>query len=1071
VTALTPISQETRDIFYHGFDNYMKHAFPEDELRPLTCAPLTRDRANPAHIEVNDVLGNYSLTLIDSLSTLAILASSPPPGKRGRNKPLDDFQDGIKALVENYGDGTPGPSGLGKRARGFDLDSKVQVFETVIRGVGGLLSAHLFAVGDLPIRGYEAKVQQKKRREGIFWRNGLVYDGQLLRLATDLADRLMPAFYTPTRLPYPRVNLRHGVPFYANSPYNTDAEHGQCTKNPKDKGAEITETCSAGAGSLVLEFSTLSRLTGDHRYEKAAKDAFWAVWQHKSSIGLIGAGIDAETGQWVSPFTGIGAGIDSFFEYSLKSHILLSGLPYDRKHPETDSPEAFLRAWEDAHDGIKRHIYRGAAHHHPHYIQVDLYTGAMRAFWIDSLSAYYQGLLTLAGELDEAIETHLLYTALWTRYSAMPERWSTATGNIESGLRWWGGRPEFIESTWYLYRATNDPWYLHVGEMALRDIKRRCWTKCGWAGLQDVRSGELSDRMESFFLGETAKYLFLLFDPTHPLNTWDAPFVFTTEGHPLIIPKHLRQSKLSRRRSHFEWEPAPGICALPPEPLPFSISATAARQDLYHAASLARLHLMPTTETLESPLVEFNSDHPSISISDIQSPSNYTYYPWTLPPELVPYNATSSVMATRTTFDLSFPNLPNTAQVGGMQRVHEGILVNSMSGLRFGMIREPDTFPMEKEITFDEHFRIYSIANIALGRDEKVYMTRSTIDTFNPLDPFFTRTRDSQTLDLVVDLPPPPSTTPSSASLSDFLEDALGEDGNLSTFDYLDAFEVDVDPEALESEPSYLASLLASLQSLLSAPTTSQTSFSASEPSQTAEPEIRRLTIPGTLPTGPGAAPLPDVADPHLAYSAENPLGWSSIYVHHNTLCDERLLPEIPRNHQIIVIPRGGCSFSTKLRHIPPFPPKSSSLQLVIIVSYAEHEDDSYAFASEDESTTLHKDKDTDASTHQDRHPDPESHTPPQIPEWKPKPRTMRPQPRAANPAHGGVPLVQPLLDEQQYTPSGLPRPHPIPLIMVAGGEETMGLLRRAGEGGAVGVRRRYYFLSQGLRIGNLIIL
>jgi hypothetical protein len=42
---------------------------------------------------------------------------------------------------------------------------------------------------------------------------------------------------------------------------------------------------------------------------------------------------------------------------------------------------------------------------------------------------------------------------------------------------------------------------------------------------------------------------------------------------------------------------------------------------------------------------------------------------------------------------------------------------------------------------------------------------------------------------------------------------------------------------------------------------------------------------------------------------------------------------------------------------------------------------------------------------------------------------------------------------------------------MVAGGEETMGLLRRAGEGGAVGVRRRYYFLSQGLRIGNLIIL
>ena len=230
----------------------MKHAFPEDELRPLTCGPLTRDRANPAHIEVNDVLGNYSLTLIDSLSTLAILASSPPPDKRGRNKPLDDFQDGVKALVENYGDGSEGPAGQGARSRGFDLDSKVQVFETVIRGVGGLLSAHQFAVGDLPVRGYEAKVEKKNGKEGVFWRNGLVYDGQLLRLATDLAERLMPAFHGATGLPYPRVNLRHGVPFYANSPLNADDEHGQCGKDPNDKGTEITETGSAGAGSLVL---------------------------------------------------------------------------------------------------------------------------------------------------------------------------------------------------------------------------------------------------------------------------------------------------------------------------------------------------------------------------------------------------------------------------------------------------------------------------------------------------------------------------------------------------------------------------------------------------------------------------------------------------------------------------------------------------------------------------------------------------------------------------------------------------------------------------------------------------
>ncbi|KAI4704563.1 hypothetical protein J4E81_001631 [Alternaria sp. BMP 2799] len=1015
--AIAELRQETRDIFYHGFDNYMEHAFPEDELRPLTCAPLTRDRHNPAHIEVNDVLGNYSLTLIDSLSTLAILASTPENDAAGPNRPLEDFQEGVKLLVENYGDGSSGPRGRGARARGFDLDSKVQVFETVIRGVGGLLSAHQFAVGDLPIRGYDARTERKGGREGIFWPNGFVYDGQLLRLAVDLTDRLLPAFNTPTGLPYPRVNLRYGVPFYAKSPNNMDAENGQCGRDPSDKGTEVTETCSAGAGSLVLEFSVLSRLTGDPKYERLAKDAFWAVWHRRSSIGLIGAGIDAETGQWVNSYTGIGAGIDSFFEYALKSHILLSGLPFDKVRETTDSPEAFLATWLDAHDGIRRQIYRGAQHQHPHYAQVDLYTGAIRAFWVDSLSAFYQGLLTMAGKLDEAIETHLLYTALWTRYSAMPERWSTATGSIEHGLRWWGGRPEWIESTWYLYQATKDPWYLHVGEMALRDIKRRCWTKCGWAGLQDVRTGELNDRMESFFLGETAKYLFLLFDPSHPLNTWDAPFVFTTEGHPLIIPKRLRPTQKTRPDPDPILE-VPQTCPLPPALLPFSISPTAARTDVWHAASLARLHLMPTIETLESPLVEFSADHPSISLSDIRSPSNYTYYPWTLPPELIPHNATSSVLAVRTTFDLSFPNMPSTSLTGALQRVQEGILVNSMSGLRLGMVREQDKpRTVRQQLDLDEQFRIYAISNIALGRDEKVFMSRSTIDNFNPLDPFFTRTRDSHALDLVIDVPPQPAPA-SSKTLADLLSDALGETSNLSDMDIADVIDLEVDPEALDSQPSYLATFLSSLQALLSAPLPTSTS-AASQSQDPSEQTLKRHFFPAALPTGPGAAPMPDTKDPEVTYSPDNPLTWSNIYVHPTTLCTDRLPLEVAKNHQIIAIPRGDCSFSTKLHNIPAYPPDASSLQLVIIVSFPEHE------PNEDRYTA-----DADAATQQ--------------------------------------PPVQPLLDDVQYTPTGMLRPNPIPMVMVGGGEETMALLRRAT---GVGVRRRYYFRSQGVKIGNLIVL
>lgn len=182
-----------------------------------------------------------------------------------------------------------------------------------------MLSSHLFAIGELPITGYNPPEQEaafaaawdkssySKHERGIQWRNGFVYDGQLLRLAVNLADRLLPAFYTETGLPYPRVNLRHGIPFYENSPLNAKSS---AAKNKRRKysylaTAEITETCSAGAGSLVLEFTVLSRLTGNGRYEEMAKRAFWAVWAHRSDIDLVGFGIDAESGKWVGSYAGV----------------------------------------------------------------------------------------------------------------------------------------------------------------------------------------------------------------------------------------------------------------------------------------------------------------------------------------------------------------------------------------------------------------------------------------------------------------------------------------------------------------------------------------------------------------------------------------------------------------------------------------------------------------------------------------------------------------------------------------------------------------------------------------------
>lgn len=1006
---------EAEHMFYHGYDNYMKHAFPEDELKPLTCKPLGRDRMDPTHIAVNDVLGNYSLSLVDSLTTLAVLASSSTEAKHF--KVLWHFQSGVAALVEQYGDGTNGPAGQGLRARGFDLDSKVQVFETVIRGVGGLLSAHQFAVGDLPITGYDPpRTTGANRSISIQWPNGFRYNGQLLRLAQDLGNRLLPAFHTETGIPYPRVNLRHGIPFYSESPLHRDAENGMC-HSIQQRSGELTETCSAGAGSLLLEFTTLSRLTGDPRFEQLSKKAFWSIWERKGPTGLVGAGIDAESGLWTSSYTGIGAGIDSFYEYAAKAYVLLSAAPVaasSATHPPTtvsnahnaspqhyEDPESYLGVWKDAHAAINHHLRRGRMYIHPHYIQADLFTGAARAFWFDSLGAFFPGLLTLTGDVEEATEAHLLNTALWSRYSALPERWSTSSGSVEGGLSWWGGRPEFIESTYHLYRATQDPWYLHVGEMVMRDIKRRCWTRCGWAGIQDVRTGERSDRMESYFLSETAKYLILLFQPDHPLNKLDAPFVFSTEGHPLILPRVATQN---RAYTTSDPKAAPDVgsgdssarTCPPPAHHPLSESSVATRGDLYHAANLARLHFMPTHETLESPLIEYSADHPSVSISDVRSPSNYTYFPWTLPLELVPQNATCDKMTARPTFDITFPTHPHGVLTpGSLQRVLNGFLVNSISGLRLGMIQDVKVdiggVPSSTEL-----YRVQAINNIAMGKDEKIFVAKDTAaDAVNPLDPNFTRVRDMSMLDLVVDVAPEQMCTKQNTT-SHLFDNSVTSTSS---------------PDLIYSSPAHEnvpheSSMRHAFNSLIE----HVAALIHNEPQETTTGSLREY-FPAITPTGAGAAPLPDVEDalgPDMSGSPRGGLLWNSIYVADNN-CNSRLPVSVPRDHQILVMKRGGCSFGQKLQNIPTFPPSKDSLQLVIVVSYDD--------------------------------------------------------------AEAGLPpgwLVRPLLEKRQLTPAGLSRHRPIPMVMVGGGDKTHEVFRRAV---GLGLKRRYSIQAQGVPISNLIVI
>jgi hypothetical protein len=95
------------------------------------------------------------------------------------------------------------------------------------------------------------------------------------------------------------------------------------------------------------------------------------------------------------------------------------------------------------------------------------------------------------------------------------------------------------ESTLYLYQATKDPHYLTLGKEMVNKLQTHARVPCGFASISNVMSKAKEDRMDSFFLSETLKYLYLLFDPENPFNKRD--YIYSTEGHPFPLNKLLQR--------------------------------------------------------------------------------------------------------------------------------------------------------------------------------------------------------------------------------------------------------------------------------------------------------------------------------------------------------------------------------------------------------------------------------------------------------------------------------------------------------------------------------------------------
>lgn len=440
------LSRQSEGMFEHAYISYATHAFPADELKPLSCTP-------------DYSFAGVALTLVDTLDTFVVLRQWPR------------FADAVRNISSSLT---------------FQIDDTVSVFETTIRVLGGLLSAHGLLTEGFDDTGFEKDVWLPE------------YDGKLLSLAKDLADRLMPAFNTPTGIPFGAVNLVHGV-----------------EKN------ESRVASTAGAGSLLLEFGTLSRYLKDPKYYNAALGSMRALHNRASRAGLVGNHINIDTGDWVAQEAGVGGLVDSFYEYMWKGYILFGD-------------ERLLTMFRESYAAITTYLYK-----RPWYLDADMWTGYTSSVAYSSLAAFWPGVQVTFGDLEDAADTTRAHYSVWRKYGCLPEGFHVVEQMPIHGMINYPLRPELVESIFYLHWATNDSAWIGAAGAIMHSIEELTKVRCGYAAIKDASTHVLEDIMPSFLMSETFKYLYLIFNAQDangkPHWARSGKYVFTTEAHPLRI--------------------------------------------------------------------------------------------------------------------------------------------------------------------------------------------------------------------------------------------------------------------------------------------------------------------------------------------------------------------------------------------------------------------------------------------------------------------------------------------------------------------------------------------------------
>uniref|UniRef100_A0AAR2L9S6 alpha-1,2-Mannosidase n=1 Tax=Pygocentrus nattereri TaxID=42514 RepID=A0AAR2L9S6_PYGNA len=411
-----------------------------------------------------NIFGNSQMgaTIVDALDTLYIMGLH------------DEFKDGQEWIEQNLD---------------FSVNAEVSVFEVNIRFIGGLLAAYYLSGQEV----FKVK-------------------------AVQLAEKLLPAFNTPTGIPWAMVNLKSGV-------------------GHNWGWASAGSSILAEFGTLHMEFVHLTYLTGNPAYYQKVMHIRKLLAKMDRPNGLYPNYLNPRTGRWGQHHTSVGGLGDSFYEYLLKAWLMSD---------KTDTEAR--KTYDDAIEAIERHLIRKSnggltfigewknGHLERKMGHLTCFAGGMFALGADGSPDDKAGhYLQLGAEIAHTCHESYDRTVL----KLGPEAFKFDSGleavAVRQNEKYYILRPEVIETYWYMWRFTHDPKYRQWGWEAAQAIDKYCRVSGGFSGVKDVYSSNptYDDVQQSFFLAETLKYLYLLFssDELLPLENW----VFNTEAHPLPV--------------------------------------------------------------------------------------------------------------------------------------------------------------------------------------------------------------------------------------------------------------------------------------------------------------------------------------------------------------------------------------------------------------------------------------------------------------------------------------------------------------------------------------------------------